>query len=146
MDIFLLFQVFDKKYYEEIFNSVWWPRNMGSPLQDWVTGRGDSLMLNTDICLVFDIEEDIDKEIPCCTETDIRCFDPEAAAQKCPMYSQMHSRFEAKEAVEEMLGSGSHPHPNVPFYNAFAEAWRKATTVGQEDLSPLAESCDSLFI
>jgi len=113
---------------------------MGEATQDWVTENTDQLMLNTDMCLVFDIEDDIDDEVPCCTKTNRKCLDPESAKKKCPMYSQMHSRFEAREAVQDMLGSS-----NSPFYTAFAEAWRKATTVGQGDLLPLEERCGNLF-
>lgn len=103
-------------------------------------------MLNTDICLVHDI----DNNVPCCTNTGTsypedgldRCIDE--ALSRCPIYSQSHSRWEAREAVGEMLG-GTYPNENnVPFYNAFSEAWRKATTVGQTNLSPLAESCELL--
>ena len=53
--------------------------------------------------------------------------------------------FEARETVEEMLGEFNPSDPNLPFYLAFARAWDKATTVGQEDLSPLVDSCGSLF-
>lgn len=31
---------------------------------------------------------------------------------------------------------------NGPFYVAFARAWRKATTVGQDNLRPLQTSCE----
>jgi len=141
-------QVFDKKYYDELFNSVWWPINMGQPTQDWVPGRGlgNSLMLNTDICLVYDMEELFDDGTPCCTKINGECIEPESAKTKCPMYSRMHSRWEAREAVQEMLGGSNPNDPNLPFYTAFAKAWAKATTIGQEDLFPLAESCDSLFM
>jgi len=138
-------QIFDNKYYDELFNSVWWPIKMGQPTQDWVTGRDDSLMLNTDICLVYDIEDKIHGGVQCCTKTNGECRNQESKKHKCPMYSRMNSRFEAMEAAEEMLG-GSHPHnTNIPFYNAFEEAWRKATTVGQDNLSPLGHGCDSFF-
>jgi len=145
-------QRFDKQYYEEIYLSTWRPRNIGQLTQDWTTGRPSAngnirLMLNTDICLVHDI----DSNMPCCTRTgesysdgQDRCIDSDAARRRCPMYSQTHSRWEAREAVGEMLG-GSYPNTNnEPFYNAFTEAWRKATTVGQSNLSSLVESCASL--
>ena len=98
-------------------------------------------MLNTDICLAFDIDEVESGGNPCCTEINDECTGPESRQRTCPM-AHMHS---SREAVEEMLGRDAHPHPNAPFYNAFTEAWRKATTVGQDNLSPLVESCDSLF-
>ena len=137
-------QVFDKTYYDKIFGDVWWPSKMGQPTQDWVTGNSEALMLNTDICLVYDIEASIDDGIPCCTKTDVRCIEPESAKRRCPMYSRQHDRWEAREAVQMMLG-GSHDNENMPFYTAFARAWLKATTIGQDGLSPLAESCDFLL-
>ena len=105
-------------------------------------------MLNTDLCLVHDI--DGGNSLPCCTSTgrtypdtgQDACVDDEAARRRCPMYGRSHSRFEATEAVGDMLG-GAYPNDNnAPFYAAFAEAWRKATAVGREGLSPLAESCE----
>jgi hypothetical protein len=46
------------------------------------------------------------------------------------------------EAVEEFLG-GEYPNSNnEPFYEAFREAWLKATTLGWDGLEPLAEKCD----
>lgn len=145
---------FDKQYYEEIYLNSWRPRDNGPDTNsDWTTGRpGDvgntRVMLNTDMCLVFDID-DID-ERKCCSRTGWdypdgtdRCIDNEAARRRCPMYEQTHSRWESVEAVGEMLG-GAYPNTNnQPFYNAFTEAWRKATTVGQTNLSPLLESCES---
>jgi hypothetical protein len=58
------------------------------------------------------------------------------------MYTQFQDRWEARQAVGEMLG-GDYPNTNnEPFYTAFTEAWGKATTVGQTNLSPLSESCE----
>lgn len=120
---------------------------MSESNQDWITGRSNSLMLNTDLCLVYDIDDFIEDNEPCCTKTDDRCFDPEAAKRKCPVYSRMHSRWEAREAVQEMLmlDDTNTQDRNLSFYMAFAEAWGKATTVGQDSLSPLVDSCDALF-
>lgn len=115
---------------------------MSDPTQDWVTGRSFSLMLNTDMCLAFDIEDTINDEVPCCTKTNRKCLDPDSRKTKCPVAS----RLESLEAVEEMLGM-SNPHDvNMPFYESFAEAWRKATTVGKDNLSPLVQRCDSIFV
>jgi len=145
-------QVFDKQYYEEIFLNAWRPRKRSRSNQDWTTGRASDpgntrLMLNTDICLVHDIDDNL----PCCTSPGRKysdgqdhCIDNDAARRRCPMYGSTHSRREARDAVEEMLGGEFPNDNNVPFYNAFEEAWRKATTVGQENLSPLAESCEPL--
>jgi hypothetical protein len=62
-------QRFDKQYYEEIVFNAWRPRNVGLDSQDFTTGnnnRNDRMMLNTDICLVFNI----DNNFACCTKTD----------------------------------------------------------------------------
>ena len=77
-------QKFDKKFYDEIVDSVWWPRAsiMGNPTQDWVTLRDngfvEGLMLNTDICLAWDIEDPIDKETPYCAKINDECIEPES--------------------------------------------------------------------
>ncbi|KAL7553876.1 hypothetical protein ACHAWF_017211, partial [Thalassiosira exigua] len=141
---------FDKKYYEEIYMNSWRPRYYGQRNQDWTTGRPSDLgntrlMLNTDMCLVYNIDNIATSK--CCTvigqsydNGQDRCVDADAAIRQCPMYQQGHSRFEAREAVHEFLG----PFPNddnTAFYDAFKVAWRKATTVGQPNLSPLVESC-----
>ncbi|KAL7432080.1 hypothetical protein ACHAXH_003840 [Discostella pseudostelligera] len=138
-------QRFDKQYFEEIYLNSWRPRNSGTSLQDWTTGRPGStttrMMLNTDLCLVYDIPGN---NLPCCTRTgvlypngDDTCIEAEAAARKCPVLSASHSRYEARQTVGEMLG-GSFPNSNnVPFYSAFTESWNKATTLGQSNLSLL---------
>lgn len=54
-------QVFDKKYYEELFRRAWRPRDVGTDHQDWTTGssgsRSPKMMLNTDSaykrCILF---------------------------------------------------------------------------------------------
>lgn len=120
--------------------------------QDWTTGRGGEsntrVMLNTDMCLLFDIDQHVRRDIPCCTRTNSyypdgqnECVDWEAARTRCPMYSRSDSRREATEAVRDMLGGAISSRNNGPFYDAFAKAWRKATTVGQNNLSPLKETC-----
>lgn len=148
-------QIFDKRYYEEIYSNSWRPR-VGERTQNWTTGPPNSddpnprLMLNTDICLVYDIDESVD----CCTRTDqffpdggTECLTDELASRQCPFYSQSSSRIEAVDAVEEMLGGELPNSNNDPFYNAYTEAWVKATENGWDNLLPLAESCDgqSLF-
>lgn len=134
-------QTFDKQYYEDLFVETWRPRNMGTKTQDWTTGAGGNrVMLNTDICLVFDIDSHIENDMPCCTRTGI-CPDREASRQKCPMYKSGDSRRQATSAAREMLGGSVQSNNNTPFYVAFARAWRKATTVGQDDLKPLRDRC-----
>jgi len=146
-------QVFDKQYYVDINDNAWRLRNRGGPAnggppQDWTTGRGnrnDRMMLNTDICLAFDIDRTTSDDIPCCTRTnkvdsngENECIDEDAARRRCPRYSRNDPMRDAKDAVEEYrLGND-----NSRFYEAFSEAWAKATTVGQSDLSPLAETCE----
>lgn len=147
-------QKFDKTYYEQIFLNAWRPRtkDWGSK-QDWTTGRDTSdeserVMLNTDICLVYDIEDYMDDEDKCCTRTDQtyangenKCVDREAARERCPMYSANNPRFAMRQAVGNMLG-GSPPNANnAPFYAAFETAWEKATRVGQTNLKVLDENC-----
>ena len=104
-------QVFDKGYYEALVNEAWEPRNInGNGKQDWTrVGRtNDSrLMLNTDICLLYDIEDNIDDGIPCCATRDDEeeCIDRDASERKCPLgYSNSDSRSDAPKAVREMLG------------------------------------------
>ena len=57
-------QIFDKGYYAEMLDNNWRMRNLGGPgnggsPQDWSTGVGNDngrMMLNTDICLAYDID------------------------------------------------------------------------------------------
>ena len=146
-------QRFDKQYYEEIYLNAWRPRKTWDFKQDWTTGRDSSddsnrVMLNTDICLVYDIDSLMRSRTKCCTRTDQtfdngenQCVDRDAQARRCPMYSSSNPRRAMTDAVQEMLG-GSFPNNNQqPFYDAFAEAWEKATTVGQSNLSQLDVSC-----
>ena len=98
-------QVFDKSYFDAMFTDAWRPRRMGRAKQDWTTGRGGNtrLMLNTDMCLLFDIDQHIRQRSPCCTKTNSHysdgqneCIDREAARSRCPMYSQHDERREGK--------------------------------------------------
>lgn len=103
------------------------------------------VMLNTDICLVLDIEGNL----PCCTRTGVTYPNGQDqclmnAASRCPMLQQSSSRWEARQLVSEMLG-GTFPNTdNGPFYNSFTEAWRRATTVGQTNLFPLLDGCEDI--
>ena len=76
------------------------------------------------MCLVFDIEEHVERRIPCCSRTNIhypngqnQCIDQEAARSRCPMYRQSDSRRTATEAVRDMLG-GEYKLINniIPYY------------------------------
>jgi len=146
-------QVFDRQYYLEITDKVWRPRNQGGPEnggppQDWTTGRNNGngqMMLNTDICLAFDIDQFRRRGVPCCSRTDKtfsngenECIDREAARSRCPRYSPRDPRRAATDAVYKYVSDND----NTLFYEDFAEAWQKATTVGQRRLHPLAETCE----
>ncbi len=85
------------------------------------------MMLNTDICLVHDIDDGTN--LPCCTGTgrsypdgQDMCVDDDAARRRCPMYGRSHLRFDASVAVGKVLG-GSYPNAkNSLFYDSFAKA------------------------
>jgi len=125
--------VFDKKYYEQIFMNNWWMSGQGQK-QDWTTGNynfpDNRLMLNTDICLAYDI----DSGLPCCTKGTSQC-------RECPRYTVDRTRKAAEEAVKKMLGGPPGNTNNDPFYEAFEVAWNKMTTVGQNNLKPLSTEC-----
>ncbi|KAL3788690.1 hypothetical protein HJC23_001889 [Cyclotella cryptica] len=139
-------QIFDKKYFEELFRRAWSPRGVGTSDQDWTTGSPNSsspkMMLNTDMCLLFDI--DTNKQ--CCSRTSMfkpngqnRCESNEDV--ECPMYSRDNPRIEAAKAVKNFLGGSAPNSNNAPFYNAFTIAWFKATTNGLDALKPLTDTC-----
>ena len=103
------------------------------------------MMLNTDICLVWDVEDHFDR---CCTRTDLFDSDgishcQEAADNQCGLYPPNHPRMGAVDAVMEFLGDGDDNDDNTHFYEAFKIAWLKATVNGQHDLHPLRESCST---
>jgi hypothetical protein len=132
---------------QEIVFNAWRPRNVGLETQDFTTGnnkRNQRVMLNTDICLVYDI----DRDVQCCTKTDeffqggqSKCID--SSLRQCPLYPKGHSRWKATEAVVEMIGGRKGSKSNENFYSAFATAWEKATTNGWKDLRELSEDCES---
>lgn len=114
------------------------PENGGAP-QDWTTGSGDDdhdqMMLNTDVCLMFDVDDQINGGRPCCTIPD--GSDECPFRRECPMYQRGTFRELAVEAVVEF-----YTRSNADFYDAFAEAWNKATSAGQRNLFPLTASCE----
>ena len=130
-------QIFDKQYYDEMFTTSWRPRNPG-PRSDWTTGSSTDpiirMMLNTDLCFVYDIGS----STSCCTGD--ACEETTEPLSKCPVLSATHARYETLETVEEML-SGDDPDDNAAFYDAYEESWNKATTLGQLDLFPLKRKC-----
>lgn len=141
-------QIFDKSYFEELFGRAWTPRGLGTAKQDWTWISGNpnnpspKLMLNTDMCLVFDI----DSSKQCCSNT--RVFKPNGQSRcdnnsnrQCRMYSRSNSRIEATAAAASYLGGSSANSNQTPFYRAFTLAWYKATTNGQYNLKPLKDTC-----
>jgi len=124
--------VFDKGYYVEIFRNNWRMSGQGNT-QDWTTGTypDNRLMLNTDICLAYNI----DSGSPCCTKgNNIDCM-------RCSRYAFDSPRKAAEEAVLKMLGGPPGNTNNDPFYASFQVAWNKMTTVGQNNLIPLSTEC-----
>jgi len=141
-------QIFDKSYFSELLDNTWRMRNEGGPAnggppQDWTTGRDgtDRMMLNTDICLAYDIDDQINGGPPCCTTTSVN--DDECPIvnmnerDMCPMYTENSSRRPALESVMDFYDGN-----DANFYNAFSNAWEMATTVGHDNLQSLSESCN----
>ena len=150
-------QIFDKRYYEEFIRRAWIPRNPGTNIQDWTWGgnNGDSprFFLNTDMCLLFDIET----SFPCCTRTDLTNNNGGNQCDRnglvlsntpCASYAPGSVLEEAADAVRLFAGEragGGFNNDNGPFYTAFASAWSKATTNGLsgQPLTGLGTASDS---
>jgi hypothetical protein len=111
-------KVFDKQYYRELLDNNWRMIFTDGP-QDWTTGdlSNERLMLNTDICLAYDIDDEINGSSPRCT-TGVTQNVP-----KCPMYGSDSTRRPALNAVHKFGDAVS----DDPFYEAFSLAWNKAT-------------------
>ena len=102
-------------------------------------------MLNTDMCLFFDIAT----TFPCCTDTSLSRNDGTNQCDRggqvlrntpCATYAAGSPRAEAASAVELFAGrraGGGFDNDNTPFFNAFASAWGKATTNGLSGLRPV---------
>lgn len=119
------------------------PGNGGAP-QDWTTGTsGDQMMLNTDVCLVYDIDENVDTGTNCCTKFDgeAPCIEGEGAMRRCSRYHESEPKRSARDAVMEYGGGDD----NSRFYSAFAEAWGKATNLGHTNLASLETNCFSEY-
>ena len=84
-------------------------------------------MLNSDICLQFNIDG-TPKVYP---GGQNQCIDDDAERQTDAQY------------IHKMIRGGLPEFrlDNDPFYWAFADAWRKAKTAGQSNVSPLTETC-----
>lgn len=159
--------VFDKSYFKALGEEAWRPRNPNESNQDWTLDRTDSenprMMLNTDLCLIYDIEAvrggifiyalkffSIDyslitpnllllhllllqRQNSCCANRG-ECRNDQLRA--CPRYDRGHDRREALIIVNR-LGRGE-ANENSDFYEAFATAWQKSIDLGWENqLFPL---------
>lgn len=125
---------FDTGFFTETVNRPWRPRrtNVGT---DWTWGNDrDVQMLNTDICLQFDIPDGDDQG--CCTNTERNC----GPTNPPQCESSQLVWPEAFEAFEEFTSRN-----NDAFYSAFSEAWQKATENGYAvgSLNDLEASCDA---
>ena len=142
--------VFDKRYYEELLRRAWAPRNEGTDAQDWTWGNpindgNPRFMLNTDMCLLFDIET----TFPCCTRTDLFRVD---GTNQCDNRNRvlsntqcgMTSNEETFKAIIQFSGQrndGGFVRNNGPFFTAFRIAWEIATKNGLDNLQELSLSC-----
>ena len=133
--------VFDIQYFRETINRTWRPR--GTPVgTNWIWGGDDRnvLMLNTDICLRFDIP-DGDTQT-CCTRSGDRRCDGLDICQ-----SSRNVRREAFDAFERFnADNNGGGRDNGPFFDAFAVAWQKATENGIDpnSLHELADDCEAV--
>ena len=127
----LVLKVFDKQYYRELLDNNWRMIFNNGP-QDWTTGNlpNDRMMLNTDICLKFDIDDQINQVAAPCTTRSIQ------NVPTCPVYGSTSTRRQASDAVDEFANGA-----DSTFYTAFSGAWNKATAKGQSGLRLLAASC-----
>ena len=101
-------------------------------------------MLNTDICLFYDIHETQPEN--CYTRTDLYKSDGDSHCMlnerdQCRLIDRDHERWEAAKAVREYMGNPHDEEDNENFYKAFKMAWLKATMNGMHDLKPLVEVC-----
>ena len=103
---------------------------------DDVDPENPRMMLNTDLCLVYDIATVGNS---CCTiQGECQGFN----GGQCPIYDEKSKRREAANAVIDFIGDSMDDEDNLAFYEAFANAWEKATSLGWSNLSSL-DSCNS---
>ena len=122
--------IFNKRYYRELLFRGWRPRVQPAGT-DWIWGGQTRtvMMLNADICLAFDIPDGNDQD--CCTNTRQNCRD---FTTLCPTSESV--RQEAFDAVHRFNDGNE----NV-FFDAFSEAWIKATENGINNLTEVTETC-----
>lgn len=107
-------------------------------------------MLNTDMCLFFDVET----TFPCCSNVNVLRGDGSNACDRnngdilsgtpCGTYEIGSGREEAANAVElfaQRRETGGFRNDNSHFFTAFEHAWSMATNNGWLGLEPLALSC-----
>eukprot|EP00547_Thalassionema_nitzschioides_P009452 CAMPEP_0194227572 /NCGR_PEP_ID=MMETSP0156-20130528/42927_1 /TAXON_ID=33649 /ORGANISM="Thalassionema nitzschioides, Strain L26-B" /LENGTH=504 /DNA_ID=CAMNT_0038960059 /DNA_START=1198 /DNA_END=2712 /DNA_ORIENTATION=- len=124
--------VFDKGFFTETVNRGWRPRMTGAGT-DWTWGRNTgTMMLNSDICLRFDIPDGNVQS--CCTNVN-----QQGCGNRPQCESSATARPEAFDAFEQFTNEN-----NGAFYDAFSTAWVKATENGYElgSLHALVDSCD----
>jgi hypothetical protein len=106
--------VFDKSYYKELFNNAWHPRQLPQNKQDWTLDNVDPenprMMLNTDLCLVYDIER---AGNDCCTREG-ECLN--YLGRQCPIYDEGNRRREAANAVIGFIGDSMDDEDNMVSY------------------------------
>ena len=142
--------IWDKGFYEEMVQRAWAPRNENQDNQDFMAGPAESafpkMMLNTDICLAFDIDTAASNK--CCTN--INMINPRDGKNRCGIYEtnqckridSTHPRAESAQAVLEFLGGNNRNLDSSRWYRAFTEAWTKATINGHLELWPVQETCN----
>eukprot|EP00547_Thalassionema_nitzschioides_P009132 CAMPEP_0194227992 /NCGR_PEP_ID=MMETSP0156-20130528/43139_1 /TAXON_ID=33649 /ORGANISM="Thalassionema nitzschioides, Strain L26-B" /LENGTH=1501 /DNA_ID=CAMNT_0038960493 /DNA_START=21 /DNA_END=4526 /DNA_ORIENTATION=- len=132
--------IFDKRYYTELMTRGWRPRfTPGVPDNDWTWGgnQRDVMMLNIDICLFFDIDNDVN----CCTNINEQCNNNTLQNTPCRTNAVKHP--EAHDAVHWFANGGR--NNNDAFFEHFPIAWEKATENGHDStLNELATdgSCE----
>jgi len=125
--------IFDKRFYTELTRRAWFPTVVKAGI-DWKWGRGDRnvMMLNTDICLYFDIPDGNNQR--CCTDTGPGC----EGVELCPYASSV--RPEAFVAVDSFRSGMRDDNDN--FFAAFTKAWVAATENGHSNLFEVLDTCD----
>lgn len=123
--------VFDKGFYDELTRRSWRPLSRNGAQHDWTWGGNTRgvMMLNTDICLFFDISNP-----NCCTNTGGNCRD---TGNQCPT----SRNTETVSAINAFMAGRN--NDNDAFYAAFSVAWKKATELGHTGLKNLDTICDS---
>lgn len=130
-------------------------------------------MLNTDLCLAFDIEQTVRQDIPCkllqslcvvstdednspslyidnpnkgCTRLDKVFPDGMNACVERDAARRRCPMYSSNDPIRAARNTAREflgGDGNSRFYVAFEEAWRKATTVGQRRLRSLTQTCES---